>query len=396
VLSLANAVERVNINCWLAKSAASAAAWLLAIADKNARLDHPPLEHWCFSERRTLICFRGQPARYETLLPTIYRCDPQTRRRHAIAREWLQVVLQLWCDNRFRFVNDRGWRNYRLDTTEVNTIAQHYQIGTKLIDWTWDPAIAVCFAADGTCDESVETPSSRVLLRTVPRESKEQVLLPPAFATRIWHQRGLFQEHDDPASNDRVRRDWPGLADMSASRSSVSSYPSIIFSCSSEEKAAASETIRHLLDPDDPLRMLSNWALETTSALEEPPSKGLRLLPSWDGFKQELPACQAEEFAKILDASNPIEEDVETMVSYVDQVALRSTGPDNRYDAAGLYLLAKAMTDRPYLCRSPEPAAAGAIRLLQEFMSKPDYFWALAVDFPLNDPPLWPPSATVT
>src|ERR1035441_6958174 len=77
-----------------------------------------------------------------------YRLDVATSERAV----WMHIALQLWADAKFRFsTGNDGWlkgRPYRLDRAkEVEPVAQHYGLGTNLIDWTWDPIVAACFAA---------------------------------------------------------------------------------------------------------------------------------------------------------------------------------------------------------------------------------------------------------
>jgi hypothetical protein len=397
IVDLAGSVRKISANLWKADSATTAAAWLLKISHINADLDggvsHDVAQ---ISARPSLVCFRGQPARYSELTPSLFRFDGETRRQRSLANAWFHVALQIWTDANFGFRGE-AWlnRNYRLDSSEIETLAQHYEIGTELVDWTWDPTIAICFAAHRLETESAdcEQARGRVMLRTIDPESNEQALLAPTFARRIWHQKGLFQRQPDPSKMSVIRRELPGLGDLVAARQLVSSYPSIVFSCSISEKATAVERIRELLSEDDPLLPLAEWALLTAVHVGEPPSKSLKFSPNFDQLHDQLPDDSVCELRALTAGERRVRllEDVNVMVDYVEQVAARSAGSTIRYDPAGLYLLARAMTDRYFLCLPQAVATDPRIATLSQFMSRPDYFWTLAKDGHFGCPALWPP-----
>jgi hypothetical protein len=233
------------------------------------------------------------------------------------------------------------------------------------------------------------------MLRTIDPESKEQALLAPTFARRIWRQKGLFQRQPDPSQISLIRRELPGFGDMVAARQLVTSYPSVVFSCSSSEKATSAERIRELLSEDDPLLPLAEWALLTAALVGEPPSKSLKFSPNFDQLHDQLPADSVRRLGALTTGEGRVAllEDVNVMVDYVEQVAARSAGAAIRYDPAGLYLLAKAMTDRHFLCLPQTVAADPRVALLSRFMSRADYFWTLAKDGHFGCPALWPPQS---
>jgi hypothetical protein len=198
---LAESVEHVEGEEYSAPSAVAAAAWLARLAHQNADLQSE--ERYLVPRllpRPQLLCYRGQPAKYSLLAPSLSRFDSPHKRQHQRAAVWMHIALQLWADAKFRFsTGNDGWlkgRPYRLDRAEeVEPVAQHYGLGTNLIDWTWDPIVAACFAAhrlDVSSGDPVER-MGRVYIRLIDPESKSQAMLPPSFATRIWLQRGAFQ-----------------------------------------------------------------------------------------------------------------------------------------------------------------------------------------------------------
>src|ERR1019366_1404766 len=68
--------------------------------------------------RPQLLCYRGQPAKYSLLAPSLSRFDSPHKRQHQRAAVWMHIALQLWADAKFRFsTGNDGWlkgRPYRL------------------------------------------------------------------------------------------------------------------------------------------------------------------------------------------------------------------------------------------------------------------------------------------
>lgn len=395
---LAARVNRVADEEYLAPSAASAAAWLVRLAHQNADLESEEryvLRH--LSPRPCLLCFRGQPAKYSLLAPSLSRFELPRKRQHQRAVAWLHIALQLWANANFRFsnANNDGWwkgRPYALDRAEeVDPVAQHYGLGTNLIDWTWDPVVAACFAAhrlDVSSDVLGER-TGRVYIRAIPPESKSQAMLPPSFATRIWHQRGAFQWQPDPDAVGAIAQELGSLGQLVSARQAVTSYPSVSFACSRADRDDASDRIAQLVSENDPLQLLADWSLVAAENVAEGPAKSLTFSPTLEALADALPYELLAEYHKILQSSRKAEEDLQLMIDYVDCVAIRQTSSGKQYDAAGLYLLAKAMTDRHCLCQETTDERRTVLSTLQKFMSKPEYFWSLAKNGDLGEPPLW-------
>lgn len=398
---LASPVQHLAGEEYFAPSAASAVAWLVRLAHQNADLESE--ERYILprlSPRPRLLCFRGQPARYSLLAPSLSRFDLARKRQHQRAVDWMHIALQLWANAKFRFSgsNNEGWlkgRPYFLDRAEeVDPVAQHYGLGTNLIDWTWDPVVAACFAAhrlDVSSKVLVER-TGRVYIRPIHPESKSQAMLPPSFATRIWRQRGAFQWQPDPDSVGAITEQLGSLGQLVHARQAVASYPSVSFPCSREDRNHASDRIAQLVSKDDPLQLLADWSLIVAAAVAEAPVRSLAFSPTPEGLAASLPAELLAQFQKILRSSGHTVEDPQLMIDYVDHAALRQTS-GTRYDASGLYLLAKAMTDRHCLCQATTGERRTVLSTLQQFMSKPEYFWSLAKNGDLGQPPLWPCAA---
>jgi hypothetical protein len=274
---------------------------------------------------------------------------------------------------------------------EVDPVAQHYGLGTNLIDWTWDPIVAACFAAhrlDASSEVSGER-TGRVYIRSIHPESKSQAMLPPSFATRIWNQRGAFQWQPDPDAVGAIAQKLGSLGQLVRARQAVISYPSVSFACSREDRDDASDRIAQLVSKSDPLQLLADWSLVVAEHVAEVPAKSLSLSPTLEALADCLPHELLVEYHEIPRSSSKEEENPQLMIDYVDYVALRRASCGIQYDAAGLYLLAKAMTDRHCLCQETTDERCTVLSTLRKFMSKPDYFWSLAENGSLGEPPLW-------
>ncbi len=397
VTPLARLVKNSSNTTYSAPSAASAAAWLLLAAHDNANLS---------GERSTLpesiplsssLCFRGQPSKFELLTPSISRVESEHRTQNEMSKAWFQIGLQLWCDRRFRFTDHEDhWRqnhSYWMDRQmDVEPVAQHYGLGTNLMDWTWDPIVAISFAShrlDVYSSDAMEHQGC-VCLRAIHPESAEQAMLPPSFATRIWRQRGLFQYQPDPIYREIVYRELGALGPLMAGRQRVTSYPNITFTCAPDEKAAAKEVIDGLLLEDDPVMEIVEWARDVSHVFPQLPSRSLTYLPNIDELKEQLPTKLFQAFVHILASTPDVREDVPLMIDYVNSVAIRSTANGCAYDAWALYLLANAMTDRHYLCRTPLPNSEALVNTLQGFMSRTKFFLGPLHDGCFGRPPMLP------
>jgi hypothetical protein len=395
---LAASVKCIAGEEYWAPDVVSAAGWLLRLAYENADLaseQHDRLPR--LIPRPRLLCFRGQSAKYSLLAPSISRVSPVHRKRNQIAIAWFHVGVQLWADAKFRFLpHDDLWsrdHSYRLDKLgDVQPVAQHYGLGTNLIDWTWDPMVAICFASHrlNTTSPDPSERNGRVCIRTVHPESKEQAMLPPSFATRIWLQRGLFQYQPDPIDLPVIVAQLGDFGRVIASHQKVSSYPSISYVCSDNEQRSAERIIERLLLEKDPLLAIAKWAQSVAESFSEFPGRSLAFLPDFKVMEEELPAELVLAFTRIVDSSDEVHEDPLLMIEYVHFASLRHASAGKRYDAWALYLLAKAMTDRHYLCREPNVESDSTIKTLQQFMSRPDFYRVVVQGGHLGDPPLWP------
>ena len=74
------------------------------------------------------------------------------------------------------------------------SLAQHYGISTKLIDFTTDPSVAIWFA-DHTNDKDSEASVYLLPLESATKNGL-RILLPPPLGDRLYLQNGLFVQND--------------------------------------------------------------------------------------------------------------------------------------------------------------------------------------------------------
>ena len=148
-------VEQRDVE-FVAATATSAAAWLLELANVNAlgealhrpRWEPPARDCFRFSSN-CLIGFRGQRAEYRTIIPSIYRkSEPEQTLRNS-ARVAFHAALSAWHNTYFRYADSTLHDFGGVELWAAIGAAQHYGLGTFLIDWTWDPLVAIAFALEG-------------------------------------------------------------------------------------------------------------------------------------------------------------------------------------------------------------------------------------------------------
>jgi FRG domain len=132
-------------------------------------------------EKQSHLVFRGQSNSSYPLVASIFRKGANIDELDRAQR------LLSW------FLASNSGLSSAIDPTLFHGAAQHYQIWTKLLDITPDPAVATWFAAQPTKSDH---PTASVYV--FPLEAAERMgvnlRLPPPYVERLHRQRGIFIE----------------------------------------------------------------------------------------------------------------------------------------------------------------------------------------------------------
>jgi hypothetical protein len=102
---------------------------------------------------------------------------------------WLWPALQYFHDRRYRYDprNEQSDPTFWIGTQEVLIVAQHHQLRTPYLDWTFDPRVALAFAASGLKVGEQGIVSVRAAFNS-------WAVLPPNFLKRLWQQSGFLEQ----------------------------------------------------------------------------------------------------------------------------------------------------------------------------------------------------------
>jgi hypothetical protein len=133
-----------------APSAIAAAVWLLDCAHFNAlgpSYGAVNKEKPFFKNR--LLGYRGQSAKYTTLVPSLHRRPPAEQALHNHAFSWFHLAITAWESAHFKYLSNPSFMS-GIEYESAIGAAQHYGLGTYLTDWSWDPLVALAFAINGS------------------------------------------------------------------------------------------------------------------------------------------------------------------------------------------------------------------------------------------------------
>jgi len=146
------------------------------------------------------ILFRGHSSTKYELIPTLLR--------KGVNKKLHEVAQKYFCKFMCEFFS--ALLEVSLDYDIFASAAQHYEIKTKLLDFTADPDVAVYFASK---EKKVpKNQNARVYILPIRSaiDKKLRIFLPPPLFERIYIQRGVFLEiHSKVNDSDLFRIEFP-------------------------------------------------------------------------------------------------------------------------------------------------------------------------------------------
>ena len=162
-----------------------------------------------FVEARGRWVFRGHDDIEYKLIPSVGRATHTSKSRLGYERSLFDIFCREACAHLLNIPSDE-W--------EWLSIAQHHRLPTRLLDWTYNPLVALYFAVEGNeaadgqlfALHSVTKASERVRERSPFAIKRPVKLYPNVVTSRIRAQEGLFvacSEIEQPL-DEPIRDDW--------------------------------------------------------------------------------------------------------------------------------------------------------------------------------------------
>jgi hypothetical protein len=321
-------VKKKGVN-FEAPSASSAALWLLRCAHANAlapEYGRVPIKNRLFEN--SLLGFRGQAAKYTKMIPSLYRRASNERPAQDLAFWWFYSAISAWHSAHFRYLYKPEEENSGVELEAAIGAAQHYGIGTFLLDWTWDPLVALTFAIHGaSIGERVA-----VYLQAFPSDlaRSHNVLLPPSFLERVWRQRGFFACHAVAPEDINL----PGVLMISGNLAKIlhetAIYHRISFTVSDDDLNWARRNHATLMEDPHDLESLAKWALRTAEAKVR--CNSIRQAEDLDTFLRRCNHAKIDPPPLIsVGREAKAFENVRQIMDYIDVAALRIRPGVNEY-----------------------------------------------------------------
>lgn len=160
------------------------------------------------TESKTRRIFRGEKLITYELLPGIARPGLTTPSCKAFGETDEDLLLRQFKERAHRFV-EKGY-----DDLSLLVLAQHHGLPTRLLDWSYNPLVAVYMATEHDISSEKEGPESsaiyvwenypkpkigrKLCLHKIQGLRKVEVISPAHLDIRIVNQRGLFSLHPHP------------------------------------------------------------------------------------------------------------------------------------------------------------------------------------------------------